>query len=120
MRDNTLYDGSKLEILATYFPKKLIEFVRMVCICDINHGHRIPFDLMLLEQLDASHHLAVGWTVVGCKAILVVECLRAIDRDAHQPTIVVEKPAPFVVEQGSIGLDTVAHASAFGISTLIS
>ena len=119
MRDDTLYNGRELEILATYFPKKLIEFERMVRIGSINHSHRVPFDLMLLEQLDASHHIAVGWAIVGCKAILVVVCLRAIDRDAHQPTIVVEKPAPFVVEQGTIGLDAVAHTSPFGISTLI-
>ena len=91
----------------------------MVRIGSINHSHRIPFDLMLLKQLDTSHHLAVGWTVIGCKAILVVVCLRAIDRDAHQPTIVVEKSTPFVVEQGTIGLDAVAHTSPFGISTLI-
>lgn len=119
MRDDTLYNGCKLEILATYFPKKLIEFVRMVGIGSINYSHRIPFDLMLLEQLDASHHLAMGRAIVGSKAILVVVCLRAIDRDAHQPTVVMEKPAPFVVEQGAIGLDTIAHTSAFGISTLI-
>ena len=74
---------------------------------------------MLLEQLDASHHIAVGQAVVGSKAILVVVCLRAIDRDAHQPTIVVEKSTPFDVEQGTIGLDAVAHTSASGISTLI-
>ena len=49
MRNNTFYNGCELEILATNFPKKLIEFERMIGIFHIDHSHRIPFDLMLLE-----------------------------------------------------------------------
>ena len=62
----------------------------------------------------------MGRAVVGGTAIVVVIFLRPIDRDAHQPTVVVEEPAPFVVEQGPVGLDAVAHTTTFGISSLIS
>ena len=118
--DKAFYNGCELEILTANFPKKLIEFERMVGICRIDHRHRIPFDLMLLEQFDASHHLAMGRAVVGGAAIVVVIFLRPIDRNAHQPTVVVEEPTPFVIEQGPIGLDAVAHTTTFGISSLIS
>ena len=77
--DNAFYNGCELEILAANFPKKLIKIERMVGICRIDHSHRIPFDLMLLEQFDASHHLAMGRAIVGGAAIVVVIFLRPID-----------------------------------------
>ena len=46
--DKAFYNGCELKILTANFPKKLIEFERMVGICRIDHRHRIPFDLMLL------------------------------------------------------------------------
>ena len=44
----TLYNGSKLNVMTTYFLKEAIEFQRIISIVIIDNRHTIPFNPMFL------------------------------------------------------------------------
>ena len=47
-----------------------------------------------------------------------MEFLRAVNRDAHEPAVVVQETAPFVVEQGAVCLQAILNSAASGIALL--
>ena len=66
---------------------------------------------MFLQQVNALHDLVKGRHTLAIPAILVVEGLRTINGDSYQKMVLFEEPAPFVVQEGPVGLDAVVDAS---------
>lgn len=118
MLGDTLDDGGELQVLAAIVAEEVIEVEGIVGIEVVDHCHGIPFDVVLLEQFDASLHLEKGGAMVGGAPILIVKLLGSIDRDAHEPLVVVEEAAPLVGEKRAIGLDAVADDAATTIISL--
>lgn len=74
--------------------------------------HGVPFHSVFVEHFDAVHHLLPGAIALNVVPISIVLLLCAVDADAHEPSFVVKKAAPFGREQQAIGLDAVADAFA--------
>ena len=73
---------------------------------------------MLVEQVDAFHHLAErGFS--RCRfAVLVVKLLRAVNRNAHKKIVFFEELAPFVGYQRAVGLYAVVDSPPPAIDAL--
>ena len=50
-------DWCELQVVATYVLEELIEIEWIVGIEVVDHGHGVPFYLMFVQAVDASHHL---------------------------------------------------------------
>ena len=47
-----------------------------------------------------------------------MKILRPVDGDAHKPAVVVQELAPFVSEQGTVGLEYIFNPAAIGVFSL--
>ena len=73
---------------------------------------------MPLQPLDAPHHLLEGALAATVTTIGIVQMLRAVDADTHEPTVVAEEATPLVGEQRAVGLQAVVHMAPGGIAPL--
>ena len=73
---------------------------------------------MLVEQVDALHHLHKGGATLFREAVFVVELLGAVDTHPHQPVVLLEEPAPAVGEQRAVGLNAVLDDAAASVLCL--
>lgn len=112
MAVDAFHNRGELKITATDFFKKVVEVQRIIRIEVVDHGHGIPFYLMLVEQSYPSHHLHERRPSLAVHPVFVVELLRPVDGDAHQPMLVVEEAAPLVGQQCAVGLQRILHTSA--------
>ncbi len=62
---------------------------------------------MLLQKPRGAHHFVEGSGAAFIVTISVVQLFGAINAQADEKTIVVKKPAPFFIEQHTIGLQCV-------------
>lgn len=113
-----LHNGGELDVVAIDAFEEVVELEGVVGVEVVDHRQRVPFHAVLVEQVDAPHHLAEGGTVARRPAIFVVELLRPIDGDAHEEVVFLEEAAPLVGEQRGIGLNTVVDGAAAGVGAL--
>lgn len=113
-----LHNGGELDVVATDAFEEVVEVEGVVGVEVIDHRQRIPFHTVLVEQVDAPHHLAEGGAATGRAAIFVVKLLRAVDGDAHEEVVFLEEAAPLVGEQRGVGLNTVVDGAAAGVGAL--
>ena len=113
-----LHNGGELDVVAIDAFEEVVELEGVVGVEVVDHRQRIPFHAVLVEQVDAPHHLAEGGTATRRAAIFVVELLRPIDGDAHEEVVFLEEAAPLVGEQRGIGLNTVVDGAAAGVGAL--
>ena len=73
---------------------------------------------MPLEQLESGHHSVEGGLAALVDAVGVVELARAINAETDKEIVFPEKPTPFRVEAGSVGLDCVRHFPSPPVSFL--
>ena len=115
---DALHDGGKLDVVASQVLEEAVELVGIVGVVVVHHRHAVPLHPVLLQQVDALHHLVERGASLLVLAVLVVELLRAVDGDAHQPVVLLEEPAPLVGEQRAVGLDAVVDGASAGIFLL--
>ena len=118
VRREALHDGGELNVVASYLLKEVVELQRVVGVVVVHHRHAVPFHSVLLQQVDALHHLDERGLPLFVFPVFVVELLRSVDGDAHQPVVLLEEPAPLVGEQGAVGLDAVVYGPSVGILLL--
>ena len=118
MLGRRFYDGSELDVMTAHVAKELIEVVGMVGIQPVHHGHRVPLHAIAVEALNALHDTLEGAPVLPVAAVGIVEALRSVDGNAHQPVVVFQEPAPLIGEQCAIGLQAVVDEMAVGIFLL--
>ena len=97
MLEQAFYNGGELYKPATNAFEEMVEFQRMVGIEVIDDGQSIPFHAMFVEEVDALHYPVKGVCTATHLAVGIMVLPRAIDRDAHKPSVVMEKLAPLVV-----------------------
>lgn len=76
MIDHALHNGRNLNESASHFLEEMIEVERVVGIEVVDHRHGVPFHVVLVEQLYATHHLCPRRTSACRTAILVMKLLR--------------------------------------------
>ena len=112
MWKNTFHDRGKLNIVALYLLEEVVEIQRIVGIEVIDYGQGIPLYIMFLQQVDTSPHLLKRGQPLLVSAVFVMKLLRTIDRDPHQPIILLEEAAPLISQQRAVGLNGVVNGSA--------
>ena len=118
MRYDTFYNRSKLNVMTTNFFKEVIKIKRIVRIEIIDYCHSVPFHSMFFQKVDTLHNFHEGRFPHFVFAIFVVKLLRPVNRNTYQPVIVVEKTAPVIGQESSVGLNTVVDCSASCIFSL--
>lgn len=104
--------------MASYLLEEVIEIQRIVGVVVIDHRHSVPFHTVLFQQVDALHHLDERGLALLVLPIFVMELLRPVYGDTHQPVVLLEEPAPFVGEQRAVGLYTVVDGASVGVFPL--
>ena len=72
----------------------------------------------MVEEFHAAHHLCPSGCTTAREAVAVVQVLRSIDGDAHQPTRIVEKLRPVGGEQCAVRLQAVVYLTPASILRL--
>ena len=63
----------------------------------------------MVEEFHAAHHLSPSGRTTTREAVTVVQVLRSVDGDAHQPTRIMEKLRPVGGEQCAVRLQAVVY-----------
>ena len=64
----------------------------------VHRAEGVPHHTMPLQPLYAPHHLLEGALAATVTTIGIVQMLRAVDADTHEPTVVAEEATPLVGE----------------------
>jgi len=78
----------------------------------IEYAQEVELNVAALQMLQALEHIFARWLVVIINTIVVVELGRPVDGQANEEAVFVQKPAPFFVQQGPVGLDGVLDGLA--------
>ena len=113
-----LHDGGELDVAATDGLEETVEFEGEVGVVVIDNRHRVVFDAVLLQQLDALHHLVERRAALAVAAIFVVELRRPVDGEADEEAVVAEEAAPVVVEERAVRLNRIGDAPPPGVFRL--
>ena len=100
------------------FFKKMIKIERFIGIQVIYNRHCIPFHPMFFQQVYTVHHLLPRSITAWRTPVSIVKPLQTIYRNAHQPIIFLEKFAPFIRQQCSVGLYGICDLPSTGIFSL--
>ena len=96
----------------------MVEFQRMGDVGSVDGGHRIPLYTVLAQQLDSTNDALPRGLAAGSEPIMVVKGLRTVDGEAHEEMVCGEELAPLVVEQRSVGLQSVGNLPPSSIASL--
>jgi hypothetical protein len=67
------------------------------------------------QKLESANGLRVGWLLASRHAVSVVHFRRAVNTQTHAKAFRLEKPAPFLIQQNSVGLYAIEDAPAGGL-----
>ncbi len=81
----------------------------------IHHTKDIAIDTVLLQESITTHRLLVGGLVVLGDAVAVMQFLWTVQAKPNSKALFCKKAAPFLIEEGSVGLHTVGDAPAGGL-----
>ena len=116
---DALYDGTYLEELTMQFiAKEVVKGKGVLRIMMVGCRHCVPFHAIVVQELDAVHHLLPCSPTLNIESVGIVLLLGAVDADAYEPSFVVEELAPLWGEQGAVCLYAVADALASSIIAL--
>ena len=118
MINDAFYDRRDLQIFTSVILKKVVKVERIVGIKIVHYCHGVPFNIMFVQELYATHHLHPRGNSSGRASILVMKLLWPINRHTYKPIVLVQKLAPLVGKQCAIGLYGVVDASATSIFLL--
>ena len=74
---------------------------------------------MFAQHIEPAHDVRVRVAAFFIDAVGIVQVLGAVDGEPDQKFVCCEKCAPFVVEQGAVGLECGADALAVGVFLLV-
>ena len=74
---------------------------------------------VLFQKLCSLQGARVGGSTGSIDTVTVVQGRRAVQRDAHQKLTFGKKLCPFLVQQGSVGLQRIGHGQTTGVVLLL-
>ncbi len=83
-----------------------------------NGDQYVELHAMARQQAQAAHHLFMAGAALLVRPVRVVDGLRAVQRQPHREAVLRQEDAPFVVEQGAVGLQAVADGLALAVFLL--
>ena len=101
-----------------FIAEKVVKCKGVLRIMMVGCRHCVPLHTIVVQELDAVHHLLPCSTTLNIESVGIVLLLGTVDADAHEPSFVVEELTPFGGEQGAVGLYAVADALASSIIAL--
>ena len=107
--EQAFHHGRELEVATTCLTEEAVEGACHACRVAGDNGQRVPFHIVMVEEFHAAHHLSPSGRTTTREAVTVVQVLRSIDGDAHQPTRIVEKLRPIGGEQCAVRLQAVVY-----------
>lgn len=103
--------GGELDVAGPQLPgQKAIHLEGIFRIVPVDDGQGIEGNLMLAQQRGRRHHQIEGGFAAAGYPVFVVQCAGPVDGEADQKAVLLEKPAPLVIEQDAVGLQVVADA----------
>ncbi len=99
--------GDELKVPDIVFEEEVEQLIRVVDVFIVQQGKGVEFDVVFFAVFDGFHYLVEGAAAGVVFAVVIVEFFRAVNADADEEFIFVEKSAPLVVEQDSVGLEGV-------------
>jgi hypothetical protein len=100
-----LHDGNELQKGATILFHEIVHLHGMITVRTVYGGQDIELYLVALKDLQPLHHALKGASPFLIDAIGIVEIQGTIEAEPHQELVFVEKLAPFVIKQDTVGLD---------------
>ena len=92
-----------------------IPCILLILVVDPIKGLYFAIFILLLQQFDALHYLYKRRFPLFVLAVFIVELLRAVDGDTHQPVVFAEELTPFIRQHGAVGLDAVVDGTSPGM-----
>ena len=100
------------EIRPDFVSQVAIHLQRMMIVAGVHGTQDVEFNFVLPEQSRRAHHPGMGRCTALVDAVLVVQFRRPVHAEAHQEVVGCEELAPFVVQEGAVGLQGVLDAHA--------
>lgn len=118
VRQQAFHDGGELNVAATYFLEEMIETERVGGRGIVHYRHGVPLHAVAVQQPDALHHLLPRAAPRTAAAVAVVEPLRAVDREADEEIVLMEKVRQFRRDERAVGLQRIDDLPSAGILLL--
>ena len=115
---DTFYDRCKLNVMASYFLEETIKLHGIIGVIVVHYGHAVPLHAMFLQEVDALHHFMKRRASLLVAPIFVMELLRSVYGDAHQPIVFLEEVAPLIGQKRAVRLDAIINGASVGILLL--
>lgn len=115
IRVNSLDYREKLHKSASDALQEVIYTKRMMRIATIDSRKGIELDVMLLEQLDAPHHLVKGRASLDGLTMLVVEFFVPVNGDSDEHIVLRQERTPLVIEACGVRLEGILYLLAIGV-----
>ena len=116
--EQAFHHGRELEVATTCLTEETIESACHAGRVAGDNGQRVPFHIVMVEEFHAAHHLSPSGCPAAREAVAVVQVLRSVDGDAHQPTRIVEKLRPVGGEQCAVRLQAVVYLTPASVLLL--
>ncbi len=75
----TLDNRSKLNVVAIYLLKEIVEFIGKIGIIVIDNSHSIPVDIVAVEHFCCAHYSLKSWFSVNTFTILIMKLSWAVN-----------------------------------------
>lgn len=118
VRQQAFHDGGELNVAATYFLEEMIETERVGGRGIVHYRHGVPLHAVAVQQPDALHHLLPRAAPRTAAAVAVVEPLRAVDREADEEIVLMEKVRKCRRDERAVGLQRIDDLPAAGVLLL--
>ena len=113
-----LHHGHELHVAAAYAFQKMIDLQSAALAAGIDRGHGVEGDILGGKRLQPLHDSGESRSSSLVLAELVVDVLRAVDRDSEQEAVILEETRPFAVDQSGVGLHGIAYHAVGSILAL--
>ena len=108
-----LDDGDELHPLRLHLvSEEAIDRAAVMFVSGVDRAQDIEVDSVLAQEPPALHHFVEGASFAAIEPVRVMDLARAVDAQADQEIVLLEKGAPLVIEQDAVGLKGVLRRSA--------
>ena len=103
-------DRNELNPLCLQFvAKEAIDRAAVFLVGGVDGAQNVEVDSVLAQLPPTPHHLIESALLAAVDAVGIVKLARAVDAQADQEIVLLEKFAPFIIEKDAVGLKGVLH-----------
>src|SRR5580692_5419617 len=92
-----------------FISKETIDRAAVVLVCGVNSAQDVEVDPVLTQLPPAPHHLIESALLAAVHTVSIVKLAGAVDAEADQEIVLLEKLAPFIIEKDAVGLKCVLY-----------